>query len=297
MTTPKAGTTDQVAGVEKTLEESKDDSKSLPSQTPSHKYPSSHKRNAFSELMSSKPKQPKPEPQPKRAAQSTTRFNPHDPKSGLLPYITSPESFPSSRVITYTANTVLIHDLYPKATIHLLLLPRDQTKYDLHPRDAFADTPFLSLIRTEAASALQLASSELRRLLSPKSALDGARNAAMDSPAPPSTLPPGRDYASEFRVGVHAHPSMNHLHVHIISRDMHSPALKHKKHYNSFNTDFFIPLADLPLAEDDQRRSTSYQNANLNKDFVCWKCGEGFGNKFAQLKRHLEIEYEDWRRE
>ena len=90
---------------------------------------------------------------------------------------------------------------------------------------------------------------------------------------------------------------MNHLHVHIISRDMHSARLKHRKHYNSFNTDFFIPLHVYPLAKDDQKRSVAFQNNNLNEDFKCWRCGKLFGNKFQKLKVHLEEEFELWKLE
>jgi aprataxin len=114
---------------------------------------------------------------------------------------------------------------------------------------------------------------------------------------PLSHLPPGRDFRSALRVGIHAHPSMNHLHIHIISPDMSRETMRHRKHYNSFNTPFFIPLADFPLAEDDQRREVGYQNANLARDFTCWRCGRGFGNRFKELKGHLEEEFERWKRE
>ena len=153
------------------------------------------------------------------------------------------------------------------------------------------------MVRKEAAEAVQLAASELSRLISPHSELSQARIAAMESDDPPSELPPGRDFLKELKVGIHAHPSMSHLHVHIISRDMHSDRLKHQKHYNSFNTDFFIPLDDFPLAKDDPRRQTGYQNANLKKGYKCWRCGQDFGNKFTALKAHLEDEFKAWRKE
>jgi aprataxin len=35
----------------------------------------------------------------------------------------------------------------------------------------------------------------------------------------------------------------------------------------------------------------------LKKDLVCWRCGKGFGGRFAELKRHLEEEFEAWRAE
>jgi aprataxin len=251
------------------------------------------KRNAFSELMSPKPKQPKPDTSKHIGKLS----NPHDPRNGLLAYILDPAKFAPNIVINHNERIVLIRDAFPKATVHLLLLPRDPAKQGLHPRDALNDIEFLKTMRTEAAAALELAASELSRQISPYSESCKERIAAMESDELPDELPAGRDFAKEFKVGIHAHPSMNHLHIHIISRDMHSDRLKHQKHYNSFNTDFFIPLGDFPLAQDDIKRNTSYQNANLKKEYKCWRCGKMFGNKFTQLKAHLEEEFKAWRME
>ncbi|KIY04039.1 uncharacterized protein Z520_00731 [Fonsecaea multimorphosa CBS 102226] len=247
------------------------------------------KRNAFSELMSPKHKQPKP--------QESRPSNPNDALNGLLPYILEPAKFPSDIVVLHNDKSVLVRDAFPKATVHLLLLPRDPAKRALNPRDALDDQDFLEMVRTEATTAVQLAASELSRLISPYSESCQARIAAMESENPPDELPPGRDFSKEFKVGIHAHPSMSQLHIHIISRDMHSDRLKHRKHYNSFNTDFFIPLEDFPLAKDDIRRQTGYQNTNLRKEFKCWRCGKMFGNKFTQLKAHLEEEFKIWRKE
>lgn len=66
-------------------------------------------------------------------------------------------------------------------------------------------------------------------------------------------VPPGRDWESEVLVGVHTHPSMNHLHVHVLSRDRHSERMKHRKHYNSFATPFFVPVEEFPLRSGDAR--------------------------------------------
>lgn len=253
-----------------------------------------NKRNAFSELMAPKPKQQKAQEPHKHIGKHS---NPRDPRNNLFSYILHPEKFSSDMVVDYNEKTVLIRDAFPKATIHLLLLPRDSTKWDLNPRDAFDDPVFLDMVRSEVAEAVKLASSELSRLISPYSESCKPRIAAMESDDPPDELPPGRDFSSEFKVGIHAHPSMNHLHVHIVSRDMHSDRIKHKKHYNSFNTDFFIPLDDFPLALDDPRRQRDYQNANLKKEYKCWRCGKILANKFPQLKAHLEAEFEEWRKE
>jgi len=240
-------------------------------------------RDAFSELMSQKPEAMKQVAGPDR-------------RDGLLAYVESPASFPGSRVLYHTDDFVAIHDLYPKSTVHLLLLPRDPSKFLLHPFDALADPVFLSAVRAEATKLKGLAASELARLLSAHSQSDRERRRAMEVEPPLEELPPGRDWAAEIRVGIHAHPSMNHLHIHLLSRDMHSDCLKHRKHYHSFNTPFFIPLDDFPLREDDVRRHPGHEGY-LQRDFVCWRCGKGFGNRFKALKEHLEVEFREWRKE
>jgi aprataxin len=253
----------------------------------------SKKRNAFTELMAPKPKVPKSDPQLHKKSQSTGGFA---ARAGLLEYILHPDRFGPDVVLRVTPNTVLIRDAFPKATIHLLLLPRSAAHYDKHPHEAFEDAEFLTMMKSEAASAATLAAAELKRLMSSRSATLKARNDALDAGVAGDDLPADRDFSDDIRIGVHAHPSMNHLHVHIISRDMHSDRLKHRKHYNSFNTPFFIPLADCPLEDDDKRRETQFQNGNLRKDFLCWRCGKEFGNKFVELKKHLDEEFEEWSR-
>ncbi|KAH8899786.1 HIT-like protein [Thozetella sp. PMI_491] len=256
------------------------------------------KRNAFSELMAPKPKVQKSDATSSKlqaAKSAVTRAL--GPRSGLLAYINNPERYPPNIVLRANANTVLIKDMYPKATVHLLLLPRSPAHYGLHPHEAFEDPEFLAMMKEEAAVGAQLAAAELQRLLASTSATTKARYAAMEADYAPDEIPPARDFSGDIRVGIHAHPSMEHLHVHIMSRDMHSEKLRHRKHYNSFNTPFFVPLADYPLAPDDERRKTSYQNANLKKDFICWRCGNNFGDRFPKLKSHLEAEFQAWSRE
>ena len=90
---------------------------------------------------------------------------------------------------------------------------------------------------------------------------------------------------------------MTHLHIHILSRDMHSERLRHRKHYNSFNTPFFVPLEDFPLSEGEKKERLGRRAEWLKRDFVCWRCGKGFGNRFKSLKEHLEGEFEAWRDE
>lgn len=259
------------------------------------------KRNAFSEMMAVKTKQQKTDGKQPHHTVAISKPGPESFRSGLLPYITNPSSLPPGTIIRETEHTILIRDLFPKALVHLLMLPKDPAFYNLTPFEAFnsdkeKNAAFLELMKTEAASAAQLAASELSRLVSQYSATCKARNDALDSDELPKDLPPARDFLPDIRIGVHAQPSMNTLHVHIISCDMHSSALKHKKHYNSFNTNFFISLEDFPLMEEDNLLDSVEQESLIKGDMKCWRCGKNFGNKFKQLKDHLEEEYEMWKK-
>lgn len=259
------------------------------------------KRNAFSELMAPKPKQLKANTDPTHL--NATEFKRDGYRLGLLRYIQNPSSFAPSTILRVTKDTVLIRDLFPKALVHLLLLPRDEAFHTLKPFEAFnsrANANFLELMRKEAASASDLAASELSRLVSPHSQTAKTREEALDEFDPEAggeaTLPPARDFRSDIRVGIHAEPSMDTLHIHIISVDMHSDRLKHKKHYNSFTTPFFVPLEDFPLKDDDERMQEDRQHDWVKGDMKCWRCGKNFTNKFKELKGHLEQEFTEWRR-
>lgn len=75
---------------------------------------------------------------------------------------------------------------------------------------------------------------------------------------------------------------------------MHSSCLKHKKHYNSFTTPFFVRLEEFPLTEEEVEERTR----NWHKgDMICWRCKRNFENKFTALKQHLEKEFEEWKEE
>ena len=54
-------------------------------------------------------------------------------------------------VIFYKDDFVIINDLYPKASIHLLLLPRSSEYTKLPPMTAFRDLKFLENVKSEAA--------------------------------------------------------------------------------------------------------------------------------------------------
>ncbi|GAO15786.1 hypothetical protein UVI_02021480 [Ustilaginoidea virens] len=219
----------------------------------------------------------------------------------------SSSSSSSSTVIYRNDDFVAIHDKYPKATVHALLLPRSAAHNLLHPFEAFRDAAFLAAVQAETARLRALVAAELQRRLGRYSRSERQRQAVLDGveeepppaqglPLLPLPLPPGRDWAAEVICGVHAVPSMSHLHVHVLSRDMRSGCVRHRKHYNSFTTPFFVDLMDFPLREGDARldpRGGGY----LRSELRCWRCGKGFGNAFARLKEHLEGEFVSWRAE
>ena len=218
-------------------------------------------------------------------------------RDGLGAYISDPSSFPSSRVIYHNDDFVVINDLFPKSTLHLLLLPRNPEKMLLHPYDAFTDPTFCASVQEEVAKLRSLVAKELKRKLARDSKKEQERGAAMENEAEgEGQLPEGRDWGKEVISGIHAEPSMNHLHVHVMSREMHSECMRHRKHYNSFQTPFLVPVEDFPLEGEDERKKYRQQRF-LDRDLVCWRCGANFGNKFKRLKGHLESEYEEWRKE
>jgi aprataxin len=226
-------------------------------------------------MSASKSSPPSKKHQSSSVAAVTQTFSKIDPRNGLSEYIRNPDKNP--RVLGYNDDFVIIKDLYPKATVHLLILPRDPIKQHQHASEAFRDTTFFNNLKEEAAKWRTLAAKELARTL-----------------CPPDQIIPERDWEAEINVGIHSVPSMNHLHIHVISRDMHSLCVRHKKHYNSFNTPFFVKLEEFPLTEEE----ANARKKNWHKgDMICWRCNKNFENKFTVLKQHLENEFEVWKAE
>jgi len=146
-----------------------------------------------------------------------------------------------------------------------------------------------------AKRATEIAASELCRLYGSTSRQEKPRIAAMEADHPPDELPQGRDWTKDVRVGVHSYPSMNHLHIHILSVDRHSIFMNKAAHYNSFNTKFFVNLEEFPLSPNDDRYRPGVLKSYTDGDLICWRCGQNFGRRFARLKEHLEKEFVEWK--
>jgi aprataxin len=244
------------------------------------------------------PKLKKPQeskPLSSRRSAFTLSFKSRD---GLGAYTADPAAFPPSRVIYHNEHFVAINDLYPKSTVHTLLLPRSPLSR-LHPFDAFENAEFLAAVQAETKRLKRLVAKELQRRYGQFSAKDKLRETVLNGEVEwedGAPLPVGRDWEKEVLVGIHAHPSMNDLHVHVLSRDMASECMRHRKHYQSFNTPFLIDVADFPLADDDPRRHPG-EAGYFNRDLLCWRCKRSFGKQFKKLKEHLAEEFEEWKKE
>ncbi|KAL5408878.1 hypothetical protein PMIN03_006280 [Paraphaeosphaeria minitans] len=266
-------------------------------------------RNAFAELMS------KSKPSVKAVNENTNKGRPSsrpasgfknfNGRNGLGIYMQYPERNPEGRVIEYDDEFVVIQDKYPKASVHLLLLPRDPNLTLEHPLVTLSNNPaFLAKIKPRVDRLKLLAARELRRRYGSSSTSDAPYQRALEDvmgrPDPPpleerdSLLPQGRDWSREIISGVHTHPSMNHLHIHVLSRDMHSPWLNKKNHYLSFNTSFLVGLEEFPLEEGSPR---FHLGDWLSWDMKCWRCEKNFRNKFRALQQHLDEEFEEWKKE
>lgn len=95
-----------------------------------------------------------------------------------------------------------------------------------------------------------------------------------------------------FKIGYHARPSMKHLHLHVISKDFDSESLKTKKHFNSFNTSFFIEAARLRTELDEDGLVAQLNDEEvkrlLGQDMEC--CGKRFSN-VPKLKEHIHRDH------
>ncbi|KAF8821667.1 hypothetical protein IE077_001750 [Cardiosporidium cionae] len=185
---------------------------------------------------------------------------------------------------------ITLYDGFPKATYHLLvfMVMKDQGQTIKGPK-----------YLTEAHSTL------LRKLQFYVRCI--AKNLQIHD---------GKDVV--FRCGIHAIPSLEPLHFHLISQDFQARGLKSVKHWNSFNTPFFVPLYRIiQLVEHDNTLISLDQAFNgtkmaskkksetmlcSNMDFTentflpflknslkCNKCDKDFRNIIHKLKEHLEL--------
>lgn len=154
-------------------------------------------------------------------------------------------------IVKKSKQCVVIKDKYPKAKIHYLVLPQD-----------------------DISSIYKLTNSHMNLLIEFGQVFNEIQNH--------ENLP--------LRAGFHAVPSMQRLHMHIISNDMVSPCLKTKIHWNSFTTSFFRPYEDVlnELQENGaiKRISPELHKSLMSTELQCNQCSHKPKN-MPQLKEHL----------
>lgn len=187
---------------------------------------------------------------------------------GLLAYTKDPSKF-EDVVIKYTDDWVAIKDKYPKALLHLLILPRSSIPSLSHLTPAH-----IPLLESIFSVATELGTAWL------SGTLEKDVSKKLSSPSAST---------SRVNIGVHAVPSMSQIHIHVISDDFDSPSLKNKKHWNSFQPPFFIPV---PSILDTLRKG---EKISFNKDHYdkyleqplrCHRCNATMSN-LPSLKTHI----------
>ena len=171
---------------------------------------------------------------------------------GLLRFLDDPED---PAVVYHDDEFIAIKDKYPKAKCHYLVMPRDR-KYRSIQDLTVEDVDMLER-------------------------MEGIANYLVNSNNE------NGDPSLVFRYGFHAVPSMNHLHMHVISQDFDSPCLKHKKHWNSFTTTFFVPIEELLIAVSKGDTDFSYRQNRLQGGLKCHRCGKVQAN-IPKLKEHIK---------
>jgi aprataxin len=95
-----------------------------------------------------------------------------------------------------------------------------------------------------------------------------------------------------MNIGLHMLPSLEPLHIHIISDDFCSVHVKTKRQYNSFASDFFYKLDELvqslkEIGDLAAEINPKLAQRQLDKELKCGKCGYG-GGAMTEFKEHLE---------
>ena len=197
------------------------------------------------------------------------------------PFLSLEQSMNDRTLQVYKDDTfVVIRDKYPKAKCHMLLIPLLINGVKLIKLEDLIRLP----------NSIQFLK-QMKRLVSDKIL----------------ALLPASIHKSHLMLGFHAIQSMQPLHMHIITKDFNSDCFKHKKHWNSFNTAYFVNLDALiqHLEEDLDTLKTDYfkeDKFNLRKinilndylkvDLKCNFCGITQSN-IPNLKKHL-LTHSNW---
>lgn len=219
-----------------------------------------------------------------------------------------PTALPTEdRVLFYDDQTITIYDKFAKAQYHFLVLPRIPFKPSVSGSTSGPQhtTPTLSAsngkLNFGATSRNSVPASHMKSistlLASPYSAqvLECVRKAS-DRVVQHIREDMKRHHGGvtwEVERAFHAVPSMEHLHLHVVSMDLVSERLKHKKHYLSFHPSvgFALRLDQVEMMVKQGKKSLpKSQNGYdqlLKGSLISHHTGQVF-RFFPELKAHLE---------
>lgn len=166
---------------------------------------------------------------------------------GLLLDLSSPQNW-----LLSNEDVVVVHDRYPKAMYHFLVLPRvnipsifevSTLNCSNEPKSGLKKFPCSD---TDFFKRNQHFNKHFKRMLLQLTRKHLNLLNEMYLMALNVITLYGRE-PHEFQIGYHAEPSLQQLHMHVISTDFYSPTLKTSRHWNSFNTELFIPHEGNPI--------------------------------------------------
>lgn len=139
-------------------------------------------------------------------------------------------SLPSSVLLTHTERTLTIFDAYPKSIFHFLVLPRTKDS----PLTVFDLASLRTLLKSDKVKAQKVLAGLSEDAETVKTMIE-------------EEMMKRYGFKWTVNMGFHPVPSMEHLHLHVISDDLCSPSMKNKKHYNSFHPKlgFFLHLSEV----------------------------------------------------
>ncbi|OAX38652.1 HIT-like protein [Rhizopogon vinicolor AM-OR11-026] len=195
----------------------------------------------------------------------------------------NPASLPPSVLLSHSETCLTVFDAFPKSIFHFLVIPRVRPPFNVYQL-----ANLRSLLKCEKSNAKQILTDLSQEADNVKRMIE-------------SEMLKKYGFKWEIWMGFHAVPSMEHLHLHILSADLCSPRMKLKKHYNSFHPKlgFFLHLSDVLSWFDaepsyyqtiSQLKMSEYEPL-LKDDLSCWKCDRSFSN-MPKLKSHLQEEFD-----
>ena len=166
------------------------------------------------------------------------------------------DMYKPENILKQDDHVVIIKDKYPKSKHHYLVLPKVaiNTLTDLNA----SHIGLLKHMYIFAQEYLQGLSGDLKGLV--------------------------------FKFGYHAIPSVRQLHLHVISNDFQGAGLKTKKHWNSFNTEYFVSTVLLVKHLESCGKVNfdrgKYSDMLHTTPLTCHMCHKVFA-KMPHLKDHI----------